>query len=111
MTSPPPVRLTASGFGPGCTLMAKLAQTDEEQRPVVIGEYKLTRSDLAAAVTLAREVAGVLSYPMDDVWWALCNVPADMAELLESPSGWRALTFYLADDLGMGTVDYLPSVH
>jgi hypothetical protein len=34
-----------------------------------------------------------------------------MAELLKSPSGWRALAFYLADDLGMRTADYQPKVH
>ncbi len=61
--------------------------------------------------TLARDVASLLDYPMDDVWWALCNVPICMAGLLESPEGWGTLAAYLAIELGMGAVDYLPSVH
>jgi hypothetical protein len=77
----------------------------------VFGEHELTRHEAAIAITLARDVAGLLDYPMDDVWWALCNVPVNMAGLLDTPQGWAMLAAYLAGDLGMGTVDYLPQVH
>lgn len=77
----------------------------------VIGERQLSRHDAAAAVTLAREVAGLLGYPVDDVWWALCNVPIAMAKLLDSPEGWSALAGYLACDLGMPDPEYRPRIH
>lgn len=82
-----------------------------DARPAVIGERDLSRHDVAAAITLARDVAGLLDYPMDDVWWALCNAPICMAGLLESPEGWGTLATYLGNDFGLGAVDYLPSVH
>jgi hypothetical protein len=47
---------------------------------------------------------------MDGVWWALCNVPVNMAPLLVTPQGWKLLAAYLAKDIGKGTADYLPSV-
>jgi hypothetical protein len=92
-------------------LVRCLATAQLVLRPTVIGERKLSRHEAAAAIKLARDVAGLLDYPMDDVWWALCNVPVNMASLLDTPQGWSVLAAYLAGDLGMGTVDYLPSVH
>jgi hypothetical protein len=88
-----------------------LAKAQLVLRPTVIGQRDLSRFDAAAAITLARDVASFLDYPMDDVWWALCNVPVNMGSLLDTPQGWAALASYLANDLGMRTVDYLPSVH
>jgi hypothetical protein len=55
----------------------------------VIGERELSRHDAAAAITLARDVAGALNYPMDEVWWAFCNVPLNMAGLLDTPTRLR----------------------
>ena len=48
---------------------------------------------------------------MDDVWWALCNVPIGMRALLDTPQGWGELALYLSEDLGLGAVTYLPQVH
>jgi hypothetical protein len=77
----------------------------------VIGQRDRSRYGAAAAIMLARDVAGLLDYPMDDVWWALCNVPIDMRILLDTPQGWSELASYISKDLGLGTADYLPSVH
>lgn len=88
--------------------MTDLAQSDPQSRPAVIGEGKMSRHDSAAAVALAREVAGLLNHPLDDVWWTLCNVPAAMAELLDSPEGWGALAGFVACDLGMSDPEYRP---
>jgi hypothetical protein len=79
--------------------------------PLMFGERDLCRHNAAAAVTLARNIARLLAYPMDDLWWALCNMPVNMAALPDTPQNWAVLAAYLASDLGMGAVDYLPSVH
>jgi hypothetical protein len=81
------------------------------ERATVIGDRALSRHDAAAAVTLARDVASLVDHPMDDVWWALCNVSVDMRILLDTAQGWSELPAYLSDDMGLGSADYLPSVH
>ena len=65
----------------------------------------------AATVALAQEMADLLGIPVGDTWWSLCNVPAHMVRLLESPRGWRRLACYIADDLGHPVPDYWPKVH
>jgi hypothetical protein len=65
----------------------------------------------AATVTLAQEMAGLLGIPVGDAWWSLCNVPAHMTRLLDSPRGWSRLACYIADDLGQPMPDYWPMVH
>lgn len=65
----------------------------------------------AAAVTLAQEVADLMGTTLDLTWWSLCNVPADMLAMLDSPQGWSALAGYIACDLGEPTLDYCPRVH
>ncbi|MBV1691877.1 hypothetical protein KRR38_30485 [Novosphingobium sp. G106] len=80
--------------------MTDLAHPDPPPQPTVIGEGQMSRDDSAAAVALVREVAGLLDHPLDDVWWSLCNCPAWMSGLLDSPEGWGALANYMSSDLG-----------
>lgn len=64
-----------------------------------------------SALRLAHDLADVLDAPLNDVWWSLCNVPANMAGLLDSPQGWSALAGVVAFDLGAPATSYAPLVH
>ena len=64
-----------------------------------------------AAVQFAHELAVQLDAPVREVWFSLCNLPADLLVMLQSPQGWSALGAVIAFDLGIPAHAFEPLVH
>ncbi|MBO81420.1 MAG: hypothetical protein CL801_08380 [Citromicrobium sp.] len=64
-----------------------------------------------AAWSLAQSLSNVFAASPCEIYESLTHIPDNLLVLLESPEGWRALASYVALDLGLHDLRFMPTIH
>jgi hypothetical protein len=64
-----------------------------------------------AALEVSRRASERLDIGVDEAWNRLCDLPDNLLGLLDFPEGWTALVAIIAQEAGLPSPHFVPSVH